>query len=198
MVLLLIVACAPKVSDDQLEKDLSTLSPEEQSALLKQSQSDNAAAGNAIASRYGASDRTQLVRVLSKMRARATQPKPTQPVELKQPDLVVKSAEVSYTNTTTNSTGTYVVIKATIANVGTNTTGSGFSTSVITLPAALNYTSYGWYDAILEAGKEETKNVWYKCSEKDKVDSVNVIADYGNNIKESNEQNNDKQLQVTC
>ena len=65
-----LVSCAPKMSDEQLEKDLSKLSPEEQSALLKQAQSGNAVAGNAIASRYATSDRTQLVRILSEMRAK--------------------------------------------------------------------------------------------------------------------------------
>ena len=65
-----LVSCAPKVSDEQLEKDLSKLSPEEQSALLKQAQSGNAVAGNAIASKYGASDKKQLVRILSEIRAK--------------------------------------------------------------------------------------------------------------------------------
>ena len=183
VVLLFIVACAPKVSDEQLENDLSKLSPEEQDALLKQAESSNAAAGNAVATRYSAS-KPQLVRVLTK----------TLNQRLALPDLVILSAGPDPTNTMTNATGKYVRFWVTVANTGKATTGTGFDVNVKSLPEE----SLALQVSTLAATQALTPLGWHKCSGPGKVDTVNVFVNFNAQVKESNMNNNKESFTVSC
>jgi len=198
VVLLLMVACAPKVSDDQLEKDLSKLSPEEQSALLKQAQDSPSFAGNAVATRYGASDRTQLVRVLTKMKD-AQSRNPKQPLESRKADLKVVFADFKMVLNQTNNMQDVEYV-ANVQNVGAADAGPfavKFAPQVLTakvqtnlvpsLPAGMMYTVKGTYSAYNETGAP--------CKGSH---NLNITADYLNKVAESDEMNNGYVLMVTC
>ena len=136
IIFMFLVACAPKVSDEQLQKDLSKLSPEEWSALRKEVQNNNAA-GNAVATRYSASDRTQLVRVLNNMRAaQATKPKPTLNLTNPKPSNITN---VSIPKMGENATENVSVTKVNMTNSSMPTYTNSTNTSVSNMSSNKTY-----------------------------------------------------------
>ena len=66
LILIIVVSCAPRMTDEELEAKLAKLTPKEREALIEYAQGRSAPAGMAIASKYPVS-KAQLKRVLNKM-----------------------------------------------------------------------------------------------------------------------------------